>query len=130
MLRSCSYCGNIHDRKYQCPKKPKRKKNTTHIDKFRWSTQWQKKRKQIREDRDRHMCQVCIRELHNTEKKYNFNNIQVHHVYSVSEAWDKRLDDNNLISLCSYHHGLAEYGKISKKELLKIVDEQEEKSEI
>lgn len=127
MLKSCSYCGGIHDRKHQCDKKPQRKFKTTHIDKFRWTKAWQNKRTYIREDRDKHMCQICIRELYNTQTKYNFTDIQVHHIVPIAEAWDERLEDKNLISLCSYHHSMAEDGKISRDELIKIVEEQEAK---
>ncbi|MCJ8008108.1 HNH endonuclease [Lederbergia wuyishanensis] len=125
MLKSCKYCGGIHDRKYKCPHKPKRTNyKTTYIDKFRWSKVWQKKRNHIKE-RDKHLCQVCIRELHNTQLKYNFHNIEVHHIVPIAEDWNKRLDDDYLISLCKYHHELAECGEISREELLEIVKEQE-----
>jgi 5-methylcytosine-specific restriction enzyme A len=126
MLRSCSHCGRIHDRKYQCPMKPKRIYTVTYIDKFRWTSAWRKKRKLINA-RDKHLCQVCIRELHNTQLKYNFTNIEVHHIVPIAKDWDKRLDDDNLISLCKYHHEMAERGEISKDELFEIVREQEQK---
>lgn len=133
MLKSCSYCGGIHDRKYICDKKPAKNKKVTRVDKFRWTQAWQNKRKYIREDRDRHLCQVCIRVLHNTQQRYNFRDIQVHHIIPItegSEGWSKRLDDSNLIALCSYHHSLAEHGNISRKELLEIVEEQESQNSI
>src|SRR4051812_15779288 len=103
MLKSCSHCGSIHDRNYQCPSKPKRLKEPTYIDKFRWSRRWTNKRKQINE-RDKHLCQVCIRKLYNTHQQYNFTNIEVHHIVPIAEDYHKRLDDDNLICLCSYHH--------------------------
>lgn len=126
--KSCSYCGGIHDIKHVCDKKPaKNYGKGTYIDKFRWSKSWQRKRREIREDRDRHMCQVCIRELYGTEVRYNYTNIQVHHIVPLAEDYSRRLDDNNLISLCTYHHTMAEHGEISKKELFLIVNEQEDK---
>ncbi|WP_235786707.1 hypothetical protein [Schinkia azotoformans] len=76
------------------------------------------------------MCQVCIRELYNTSIKYNYTDIQVHHVIGLQEGeegWDRRLDNSNLISLCPYHHGMAEHGEISKQELFEIINEQENK---
>ncbi len=130
MLKSCSYCGGIHDVKYQCASKPVNKNKATKADKFRSTSRWQRKRKQVREDRDLHMCQVCIREMYNTQTKYNFDNIQVHHIIPLLEGvegWDKRLDENYLISLCYYHHRMAEEGEIPRKALLEIVKEQEEK---
>jgi 5-methylcytosine-specific restriction endonuclease McrA len=130
MLKSCSYCGGIHDRKHQCSSKPKRKEKVTHVDRFRWTKAWQKKRKYIREDRDKHLCQVCIREMYNTEQKYNFTNIQVHHIVPIAEDYSKRLDDECLITLCSFHHSMAERDEISRQELLDIVEEQEKKNRV
>lgn len=129
MLKTCKYCGKIHNINYDCTEKPKRKiydKKITEADKFRWTTKWQNKRKEIKE-RDRNLCQVCIRDLYYTDKIYNFNDIQVHHNTPIQEDWNKRLDNNNLISLCPYHHKLAEDGIISRKEIQSIIDEQENK---
>ena len=67
MLKSCSYCGKIHDSKYICKEKPKQKKEVTEADKFRWTRVWQKKREDIKK-RDLYLCQICIRELYNTKK--------------------------------------------------------------
>lgn len=122
MLKSCSHCGSIHSRTYQCPSKPKRAKQPTYIDKFRWSRRWTTKRKQINE-RDKYLCQVCIRKLHNTQQQYNFTNIEVHHIVPLVEDYNLRLDDDNLICLCSSHHKMAECGDIDKSELIRIVSE-------
>ena len=54
-----------------------------------------------------------------------YENISVHHIEPLSEAPAKALDRDNLISLCSYHHELAEKGKISREELRSIVRDQE-----
>lgn len=124
MLRSCSYCGGIHDRTYQCASKPKRFKKITHVDKFRRTQLWIKKRKEIAE-RDKQLCQICLRERYNTTTKYNFTNLEVHHIVPVVDGWDKRLDDYNLISLCAYHHHMAERGDISAVELKEIAYHQE-----
>ena len=49
MLKSCKYCGRIHDSKYICKEKPNRKKEVTEADKFRWTRLWQKKREEMKE---------------------------------------------------------------------------------
>ncbi|UGB31696.1 HNH endonuclease [Metabacillus sp. B2-18] len=127
MLKSCKHCGRIHERSFQCPSKPKRTNyKVTHVDKFRWTAAWQKKRKHINQ-RDKYLCQICIRELYNTQQRYNFTNIEVHHIVPIVEDWNKRLKDNNLICLCKYHHEMAESGEISREELLEIVKVQEMK---
>ena len=125
MLRSCKYCGGVHDSKYVCLSKPKRDRyKVTYIDRFRWTKVWQKKRKQIN-DRDKYMCQVCMRKLYNTEMQYNFKEIEVHHIVAIVEDWDLRLEDSNLICLCVYHHKMAESGEIGRAVLNDIVEEQE-----
>ncbi|KAK9680614.1 Phage terminase, small subunit [Popillia japonica] len=62
MLKSCQYCGRVHDVKHDCGKRPQPRKKKSEIDRFRWSPAWKSKRAEIRE-RDSHVCQVCIRGL-------------------------------------------------------------------
>ena len=47
--------------------------------------------------------------------------LQVHHIIPMREDFEKRNDIENLITLCPYHHNLAENGEISIDELQKIV---------
>lgn len=125
-LKSCVYCGRVHDVSYECPRKPKRVKKNTAMNKFRNTSAWQQKREEIKE-RDKYICQVCFRKLYNTKKQYNYINIQVHHIVPIEEEYGLRLDDENLISLCSYHHDLAERNKIPRELLKDMVEEQMEK---
>ena len=126
MLKSCSYCGRIHDSKYICKEKPIKKKTITEADKFRWTRIWQKKREEIKK-RDLYLCQICIRELYNTVTKYNTEELSVHHNTPINEDYNKRLDNNNLLTVCDYHHKMCERGEIARKEVQKIIDEQETK---
>lgn len=119
-LKSCTYCGGIHKRGQRCSSKPVATKQTTYIDRFRWSRAWKNKRAHIA-DRDKHLCQVCLRNLYNTQMQYNFTDLEVHHIEPIANAWDKRLVDDNLISLCRYHHELAEKGTIPAEELKNII---------
>jgi len=123
-LASCKYCGRIHEKSFDCGKKPKRKKLNTQADKFRWSQVWKDKRDQIKE-RDRFMCQICIRGLYNTDRRYVFNNLEVHHIIPLAEDFKCRLDDDKLITICEMHHEMAEKNNIPRAELLKIAQEQE-----
>lgn len=130
MKRSCPYCGRIHPTGYCCPRKPKPKRcgGDTQADKFRSSGIWQRKRVQIRE-RDNHLCQVCLRRIYNTiGRHYNFKDISVHHIEPLDERYDLRLDAGNLITLCAYHHSMAEDGLIPKGILLGIAQEQNAKA--
>lgn len=126
MLKSCSYCGRIHDSKFICNKKNNKKKVTTEADKFRGTNLWHKKREEIKK-RDLYLCQICIRELYNTVTKYNTEELSVHHNIPINEDYNKRLDNNNLLTLCDYHHKMCEKREISREEVQRIIDEQENK---
>ncbi|MDE6500786.1 MAG: HNH endonuclease [Ruminococcus sp.] len=110
MKKSCTYCGGVHDVGYVCTKKPHFKHNpkrNSREDKFRSSYDWQQKRKSILK-RDFYLCRICLAESHLT-----YENLSVHHIVSLKNNFDLRLDDNNLITLCNVHHEQAEKGKIS-----------------
>lgn len=126
MLRSCSYCGRIHDSKYICTYKPQRRKQITEADKFRWTSLWQRKREEIKK-RDLYLCQICIRELYNTIVKYNTEELEVHHNVPINEDYNKRLDNNNLLTVCDIHHKMCDRGEIPRKEVQQIINEQEGK---
>lgn len=120
MLRSCKYCMRIHDSKFDCGKKPKRKKPANEINKFRWSRQWREKRNQIIE-RDKYLCQMSLRE---EPPRYVYINLEVHHIIPIEEDWDKRLDDDNLITLSEEYHEKSERGEISREYLQSILQKQ------
>ena len=119
MLKTCSICGKIHDFNKTC-KRVSTKKFTLES-KFRKSYQWTVKSKQIRQ-RDKYLCQICIRDKYDTNCLFNSNDLEVHHIIPINEDYNLRLDDMNLITLCRYHHEMAEKQIISKKELIEIVE--------
>lgn len=62
--------------------------------KFRSSQQWKNKRAEILL-RDNNQCKICG----------NKNNLQVHHIYSLDNYPEMKLENSNLITLCnSCHH--------------------------
>ncbi len=124
MLKSCQYCGRIHDSKYDCGKRPVRKKKFTKADYFRRSQKWTDKSVQIRE-RDKYLCQICIRKLYGTVNQFNYSGLSVHHIVPLNEDYERRMDDSNLITLCEIHHTMAEDGRIPRNVLLRISEEQE-----
>lgn len=127
MLRSCKYCGKIHDTKYDCGRRPVYKKNVGGKSYFfRRSESWSKKSVEIRE-RDGYLCQICIRKLHGTIRQYNYDTLSVHHIIPVNEEYDRRLDNENLLTVCRMHHEMCEKGLISRKEQLDIARQQEMK---
>ena len=120
MLKTCSRCG-IVPQNHICPYKHYRNKdNNNQANKFRKSKAWTRKSIEIRE-RDNYLCQVCIRNLFNTIQTYNYNKLEVHHIVPIHEDYDLRLENDNLITLCCYHHKLADNGQIPRALLSKII---------
>ena len=121
MKRACTYCGRIHNYNYDCPMKPKPKGNRDKdIEKFRSGKLWKAKRKEIL-GRDKGLCVVCRLGLCG-EPADLVPADSVHHITPLTDDFDARLDDDNLISLCAYHHEQAERGESSAEELFKAVE--------
>lgn len=116
MNKTCKYCGIVPE-DHVCPHRQKHFKKYRKDkpqDKFRSLAIWQKKRELIKQ-RDRYLCQVCITELYETLNELTYQDLEVHHIVPIEEDYDRRLDDDNLITLCSYHHKMAENGEISRE---------------
>lgn len=141
ILTSCTYCRKIHDRNHICSEKESASKKRhgkkqykskykvfeeTNVDGFRSTKLWQMKRAEIRQ-RDRNLCQICFRELYQTIKRFNYDNLSVHHCEPLNEAYEKRLDNDNLLTVCEYHHRLCDNGTIPQQEVKRIIEEQERK---
>ena len=122
MLKSCKYCGRIHDSKFDCGRRPPKKKRQTDADRFRWTSAWQQKREEIKA-RDHYLCQICRREF---PPRFTYGGLQVHHAVPLEEDYERRLDNDNLLTLCERHHELAESGEIPREEIQRIIREQEE----
>lgn len=129
MKKACPYCNKFHEMDYICPKRPQRWRNKadTAIVKFRNSKQWQYKRAYIRM-RDRNMCRLCAIGYGDKPVKY-VSEVSVHHIVPLAVDFSLRLNDDNLICLCEYHHELAESGKIPA-ELLKNLAKSEISSDL
>lgn len=119
MLKSCKYCGRIHDDKCVCNYKPKYKKRGDRVDKFHSSSHWTRMAIYIKQ-RDHYLCQACLHGIDGKGIRYTIDNLGVHHIESVDSAWDKRFDYDNLITLCREHHEMAESGRIDQKKLQEI----------
>lgn len=126
MLKSCKWCGKVHDEKYVCKEKPVRIKVRNGYNAFRSTSEWQSKRQEIKE-RDEYLCQCCIRNFRGTIRKLNYKKLSVHHIDPLKFNYEKRLDDDNLITLCDVHHRMAEEQEIEASVLKEIALEQEAK---
>lgn len=112
MKRYCTVCGRIHNG--CCPRPmPIRGRNSA-ADKFRNTQVWKHKAAEILE-RDFHCCRVCLAAGILTNR-----DLSVHHIVSLQKDYERRLDNDNLITLCRFHHEQAERGAISKRELLEL----------
>jgi len=121
VLKSCSKCGRVHEHNYIC-KGVTIKNSDTLSNKFRRTRKWRNKRNEVFQ-RDKGLCQLCIRNLYDTYGRIYDNSIEVHHIDPIVEAYELRLDEGNLISLCTYHHKRADRGEIPRDILRSIANE-------
>lgn len=119
MLRSCKYCGRIHEAQDICPQKQeaitrrmKNRKQTVALS-FRRSNAWTNKSIAIR-GRDHYLCLCCRAMLPGTVRQFETHDLSVHHITPIEEDYSMRLDDTNLITLCETHHEMCERGDISR----------------
>lgn len=122
MKKTCQYCG-IVDENHVCPHR-KRKyakyQKDNQKDRFRSSSAWQKKRTAIKQ-RDHYLCQVCVTGEYDTFNQFTYSDLEVHHIEPIDSDFDRRFDDDNLITLCDYHHKMADKGIIPKKFLRGLI---------
>lgn len=129
-LISCSRCGRIHPAG-ECPRGAEKRgggywhKKDTKANDFRSSWSWTQKSKAIRE-RDHYLCQACLHNLDGTGIRYTRTHLEVHHIVALESDFDKRLDEDNLITLCREHHEQAEQGKLTSKQLIDVIKAQRE----
>ena len=127
MLKSCKYCGRIHDTKFNCGQKPQgRHKADSEAHQIHQKNRWKELSKEIR-DRDGYCCVVCMSGNYNAIRHINYEGVSVHHIEPLSERPDLAYDRTNLITLCSYHHERAEAGEISRDELHRMAARAEDK---
>jgi 5-methylcytosine-specific restriction endonuclease McrA len=119
MLKSCKYCGRIHEEKMECRQKKEaqekrwnaRKKTGAAV--FRKSSAWTAKSRQVRQ-RDCYMCLCCKENMVGTDRQYNSRELSVHHITPIEEDYSMRLEEENLITVCAVHHEMCEAGEISR----------------
>ncbi|AIF54375.1 hypothetical protein LDB25A_051 [Lactobacillus phage Ld25A] len=121
---SCARCGRIHAKGYVC-KVGKRRKHYRYDyaeAKLRNTYKWHKKSEEIRE-RSKYLCSVCL-----DEGKYNYRNLEVHHITKLRVEPSLLLVDSNLICLCREHHRLADAGMIDDDYLRELARRRDEES--
>lgn len=124
MLKSCKYCNRVHKSDYDCGMRPvKIQKKDSAADRFRNTSAWQQKREEIKQ-RDNYLCQICIRNLYGTKKILNNINISVHHAEKIEKNYEKRLDNDNLLTVCEMHHKMCDNFDIPEVVVKRIIAEQ------
>ena len=109
VLKACSRCGKIHE--YGACKVPASgyrvytRKTATSITRFRSSRVWQRKRLEILE-RDQHLCKLCL-----YRGVINNKALEVHHIVPIKDNEELKLEDSNLVTVCSTCHSLVEDDK-------------------
>lgn len=112
-LKSCSKCGKIHARGFKC--NVGRVYGKTSENKLRSSYAWTKKAKQIKDDANG-LCEIC-----RAQGLYTYEGLEVHHITKLREDPSGLLDDDNLITLCVYHHKQADDGELDADYLRELV---------
>lgn len=120
ILKTCSRCGKMHELGHKCYANTNQYyKGNADIRAFRNSAEWHSKTEEIRQ-RDKQLCVICF-----SQNIFNYKNLSVHHITPLAEDWSKRLDNNNLITVCEEHHRQCELGKIKRADQFKFTKEME-----
>ena len=118
IMKACSRCGGIHPLGQRCFKNIRNYyQNDPEIRKFRNSKEWRNKAEEIR-IRDKGLCQICLK-----NNAFVYKDLEVHHIQPIAEQPSLRLENSNLITVCSTHHKECECGKIPRAKQQEIVDE-------
>lgn len=117
MYKTCSRCGKIHKLGQKCYANTRNYYQADpKVREFRNSAEWHRKTEEIR-TRDKQLCQICL-----TKHIFNYKALSVHHIVPLTEDWTKRLDNDNLITLCDACHKDCESGKVTRQTQYKIIE--------
>ena len=78
-------------------------------------------REEIKE-RDLYLCRACAENIPPTIRQYNYEELEVHHIVKLADDYERRLDNDNLITLCVLHHKMADKGLIKPSQLTALVN--------
>ena len=113
MKRYCTICHCIHEGRCERPRSYAGARDSQ-ADRFRNTQVWRRKSAAILQ-RDFHCCRLCA-----SAGLVCSQGLSVHHIVPLSADFDKRLDDDNLVTLCRYHHEQAERGAVKAGELRRL----------
>ena len=85
---------------------------------FRDSPEYIETLKRVRA-RDGYRCRLCGKKITTLPSDQNQESLEVHHLYSYTDYIDKRMDMNNMISLCPSCHSL--FNNLTSDNISKIL---------
>lgn len=136
MLKTCTYCGRIHPKGYECKEKPRRnydrdkkKGKPSDAERFRNTSRWKKLTIAIKE-RDLYMCQACFCGLGSKLNRRDTGRLSVHHIVPIEKNYELRAEEENLITLCGKHHEEAEMGVIRTEDLKSMAKQNGEEDRV
>lgn len=119
LLHSCRYCGKIHDKHFDCGKKPQKRYRRSKEEVGRYTSAWTCKSDAIKA-RSYYLCAVCL-----DCGIINGAMLETHHIVKLRERPDLLLEDSNLICLCKQHHREADRGNIDVAYLKELAEARE-----
>lgn len=114
MLVSCRYCGRIHERSFDCGKRPARRGKRKEQEKIRQKARVKKKMEQVKKDAG-YLCEYCL-----SQGRLTYTDLQTHHIIKLTQRPDLAVEDTNLVVLCHSCHEKAEKGEISPQFLSEL----------
>ena len=116
-------CGKQHPIGTECPNKYKYKKdhaseNNKKANKFYSSKAWKDKREEIK-SLDKGLCQRCLIKFGIITTEH----LEIHHIEPLTKYWEKRLQNDNLITLCKQCHSYCENNGKLDFEFKRVEDE-------
>ena len=116
MLRSCQWCGKVHDSRIDCGHRPKKIFQRSADEMGRYTSAWIRKSHDIKE-RSKWLCAICL-----DEGVLTYDGLETHHIIKIVDRPDLLLEDSNLICLCSRHHREADRGEIEPERLRRLAE--------
>ena len=117
MKYSCSWCGKIHEKNFDCGRKPKRDYSSYRRkaeEAGRYTYAFKEKSKEIKRN-SMNLCAVCL-----DQGILQYDELETHHIIKLVDAPEKVCDDDNLICLCKRHHRMADRGQLREEYLSEL----------
>lgn len=106
LLKSCKWCGRIHDSSFDCGRRPAKAYRRIEEDRGRNTRAWRRKAEEVKE-RSHFLCAYCF-----LNGILTYDGLEAHHIIKLRQRPDLLLDEDNLVCLCNACHRMADSGRI------------------